>query len=588
MHRQTALRDLYPAATSVPRAGASVLALAVAVLGAHLLAPGIAGEPMGPLQPPVLLIISAVLVVAAAVVAVLLQRAGTPPILGTLAWAVLPTVITEDGRRQSRPGPLTARQQVAVEECRRLLVPGPLRLRQVCAGIAVLLALGAVVLAIRPMIDQSRAYANDATLGALAEAIVRVVATVWLAIASGVGAWRLTLARNGGTGPGGDRARTWVLRRAGIDVGDRPTPDAAGRDADWNDDTPVALPEAAGPGGAGVRLSDGGIFTSLPTDDGRAGYHPGPQQGAGGPGAGAQYSYGGAPGYASGSPDAAGYVPSGPPPGYGPGPAPSGQVQGAPWQAGPPPQGEGPQGQHHGGPAPQHGFLPGSGQAGGAGPAPASPGPGVAMPAGYGQTGGYAPPARLGAGSPETNRSPDTGPPIREWPDAQVGTHGGPDPSQAGPGDRVPAEGGAPAGGPSSGGTYVAHAAPAWRVTGLWEDVPPVRVGGYLLDGGISLVGRDPDPLEGEVVDNLMVVPDGAVSKTHLSVRLSATALHAIDRGSRNGTTLVHADGTTEKLQPWVEIELPEGAALRIGSSLLERDAPWEDDEDDVGRTMLR
>jgi pSer/pThr/pTyr-binding forkhead associated (FHA) protein len=134
----------------------------------------------------------------------------------------------------------------------------------------------------------------------------------------------------------------------------------------------------------------------------------------------------------------------------------------------------------------------------------------------------------------------------------------------------------------------VAHAAPAWRVTGLWEDVPPVRVGGYLLDGGISLVGRDPDPLEGEVVDNLMVVPDGAVSKTHLSVRLSATALHAIDRGSRNGTTLVHADGTTEKLQPWVEIELPEGAALRIGSSLLERDAPWEDDEDDVGRTMLR
>jgi hypothetical protein len=37
-----------------------------------------------------------------------------------------------------------------------------------------------------------------------------------------------------------------------------------------------------------------------------------------------------------------------------------------------------------------------------------------------------------------------------------------------------------------------------------------------------------------------------------------------------------------------VEIELPEGAALRIGSSLLERDAPWEDDEDDVGRTMLR
>ncbi|MGO1834748.1 MAG: hypothetical protein ACTH0C_08790, partial [Actinomycetaceae bacterium] len=384
MHRQTALRDLYPAATSVPRAAVSVLALAVAILGAHYLAPGIAGEPVGPLQPPVLIIISVVLVVAGAVVAVLLQRAGTPPILGTLAWAVLPTVITEDGRRQSRPGPLTARQQVAVEECRRLLVPGPLRLRQVCAGIAVLLALGAVVLAIRPLIDQSRAYANDATLGALAEALVRVVATVWLAIASGVGAWRLTLARNGGTGPGGDRARTWVLRRAGIDVGDRPTPAAAGRDADWGDDTPVALPEAAGTGGTGVRLSDGGIFTSHPTDDGRAGYHPGPHQGADGAGSGAQYSYGGAPGYSSGSPDAAGQVPSGPPPGYGPGPAPSGQVQG-PWQGGPPPQGAGPQGQPYGGQGPQHGFPSGPDQAAGAGPAPASPGPGVATPAGYGR-----------------------------------------------------------------------------------------------------------------------------------------------------------------------------------------------------------
>ncbi|MGO1510199.1 MAG: hypothetical protein ACTHW4_06465, partial [Actinomycetales bacterium] len=324
MQRQTALRDLYPAATSVPRALGSVLALALAVVGSLMLRPGIAGEPWGPLEAPILLVIGIVLVAVAAVLAVLLMRAGTPAIAGTLAWAVLPTVVTEDGRRQRRAGELTARQHQAVDEAGRLLAPGPLRVRQVGAGLAILATVATTALAIGPVIEQTRAYANDGTLGSMVAALVRAGACWWLAIASGLGAWRLTVARNGGLGPGGQGARVWTLRRAGIDVTDA---DAGHRDGEdgtsWSGGEHDSLPPTTGLQGHGERRHDGGAYTSAsPGDPGSGGY--GGQGSYGGPGGdGTPGAYGRPPGYGQqpgdGQPHGYGQHPGhGQPQGYGP------------------------------------------------------------------------------------------------------------------------------------------------------------------------------------------------------------------------------------------------------------------------------
>ncbi|MGC5616478.1 FHA domain-containing protein [Georgenia sp. Z1491] len=549
MQRQTALRDLYPAATSVPRALGGLLALALAVVGSLMLRPGIAGEPWGPLQAPVLVIVGIVLVLAAAVLAILLMRAGNPAIAGTLAWAVLPTVVTEDGRRQRRAGPLTARQHQAVEEVGRLLPPGPVRLRQVGAGLAILATVAATAMAIGPVVEQTRPYANEAILGAMVAALVRAVACWWLAVAAGLGAWRLTVARNGGLGPGGQGARVWTLRRAGIDVtgaGDSAREDGAGDR--WSDDAPVLAPPVSGVEGHGERHHGG------PGDHGH-GY----AAGYGGPG---DHGHGYAAGYGGPGDHGHGYAP-----GYG------ADGYGAP--------GRGPA--EHGGPGSGTGWPP----AGGYDPQPhvTPPGSGSHAPARHGAqdpspSGAHAAASYDGHGHGHPYPGPPVGGPMGE---PRAATPPGAVSPDAAPVTAEP--------GPRTTGTHAAlgaHSAPAWRETGEWEEVPDVRVGGYLLDGGITLVGRDPEPRAGELVDNLMVVPDPSMSKTHLSVRLTGAGLHAIDRASTNGTFYVAEDGSVSRLEPWREVVVPEGAVLRVGESLLEWDDPWSEDEDEAGQTILR
>ncbi|MGC5629126.1 FHA domain-containing protein [Georgenia sp. Z1344] len=575
MQRQTALRDLYPAATSVPRALGALLALALAVGGSLVLRPGIAGEPWGPLQAPVLLVVGIVLVLGAAVLAILLMRSGNPVIAGTLAWAVLPTVVTEDGRRQRRAGQLTARQHEAVQEVGRLLAPGPVRLRQVGAALAILATVAATAFAVGPVIEQTRAYANDATLGAMVAALIRAVACWWLAIAAGLGAWRLTVARNGGLGPGGLGARVWTLRRAGVDVTDtsgaQPADDRRG--ADWSDDGPGLATQVAGVDAHGERHH--GYGSGGP---GAYGQHGGPSGpggygGGDGPGGPEQYGYGPHGGYAGAGQEAPGHRGADGGPGQGGygGPAPAGYGYGGPGSDG---SGAG----GYGGPG-----SDGSGAGGYGGPGQGGRGAqdGHDRQAydqhAYGEhaygreprPGQGVPPVDPRGATPEGAFSPDAS--------GEGYVHQGDDPG----GDSAPVATGAHA-------AFGAHSAPSWRETGEWEEVPDVRVGGYLLDGGITLVGRDPEPRAGELVDNLMVVPDPSMSKTHLSVRLTGSQLHAIDRDSTNGTFYVAEDGTVTKLDPWREVVVPEGAALRVGDSLLEWDDPWSEDEDDAGQTILR
>lgn len=86
------------------------------------------------------------------------------------------------------------------------------------------------------------------------------------------------------------------------------------------------------------------------------------------------------------------------------------------------------------------------------------------------------------------------------------------------------------------------------------------------LDGS-ALVGRDPAPRPGEVVDHLIRPSDAArsMSKTHARIDVDADGVWITDRGSTNGTRLAGPGGWVA-LTPNVRTALQEGAEIEFGS----------------------
>jgi hypothetical protein len=81
---------------------------------------------------------------------------------------------------------------------------------------------------------------------------------------------------------------------------------------------------------------------------------------------------------------------------------------------------------------------------------------------------------------------------------------------------------------------------------------------------GAALIGRNPAPSAGEVIEHLLPIVDDtrSISKTHLL--LTATPLAAIDRASTNGSSVVRA-GAESPLAPGVPFALQPGDVVRFG-----------------------
>ncbi|WP_026374180.1 RDD family protein [Agrococcus lahaulensis] len=85
---------------------------------------------------------------------------------------------------------------------------------------------------------------------------------------------------------------------------------------------------------------------------------------------------------------------------------------------------------------------------------------------------------------------------------------------------------------------------------------------------GAALIGRNPAPSAGEVVDHLLPIADDSrsISKTHLLV--TASPLAAVDRASTNGSSVVRA-GAETPLEPGRAFPLQPGDVVRFGDRSL-------------------
>jgi hypothetical protein len=81
---------------------------------------------------------------------------------------------------------------------------------------------------------------------------------------------------------------------------------------------------------------------------------------------------------------------------------------------------------------------------------------------------------------------------------------------------------------------------------------------------GLTLVGRNPAPRDGEQIVGLVSIPDETMtaSKTHLSLRIENGELLVEDRSSNNGTVVRHLDGTS------VEVGVGTAVPVRLGSTV--------------------
>lgn len=102
---------------------------------------------------------------------------------------------------------------------------------------------------------------------------------------------------------------------------------------------------------------------------------------------------------------------------------------------------------------------------------------------------------------------------------------------------------------------------------------PPARAAAAVLAfdsgerfaiAGAALIGRNPSPSPGEVVEHLLPIADDtrSVSKTHLLIAVAPLA--AVDRASTNGSSVVRA-GAEHALEPGRPFALVPGDVVRFG-----------------------
>lgn len=101
----------------------------------------------------------------------------------------------------------------------------------------------------------------------------------------------------------------------------------------------------------------------------------------------------------------------------------------------------------------------------------------------------------------------------------------------------------------------------AATVTLEWDTGARVTVGGAVL------VGRDPTPDAGELVDRRLAVGNDSigVSKTHLALTVTTAGIGVTDRNSTNGVRIERADGEITVCSPSVPSPVREGERIRFG-----------------------
>lgn len=130
------------------------------------------------------------------------------------------------------------------------------------------------------------------------------------------------------------------------------------------------------------------------------------------------------------------------------------------------------------------------------------------------------------------------------------------------PARRVPAPASAPA--PATPQASTSQAASGPSTPGIvltLDNSEEVRV-----EGAGILIGRDPALIPGGPALALAAIidPTKSVSKTHLAIMRSGTAVVAIDLGSTNGSSLLR-DGSERTLGPHEQVALRTGDTIRLG-----------------------
>ena len=84
---------------------------------------------------------------------------------------------------------------------------------------------------------------------------------------------------------------------------------------------------------------------------------------------------------------------------------------------------------------------------------------------------------------------------------------------------------------------------------------------------GLVLLGRNPQPEEGETDAELVKLPDESrtVSKTHLALGVDDAGLFVVDRGSTNGSTVTPPGEETVPVGPFHAVSVSEGSVVSIG-----------------------
>ena len=84
---------------------------------------------------------------------------------------------------------------------------------------------------------------------------------------------------------------------------------------------------------------------------------------------------------------------------------------------------------------------------------------------------------------------------------------------------------------------------------------------------GLVLLGRNPQPEEGEADAELVKLPDESrtVSKTHLALGVDDAGLFVVDRGSTNGSTITAPGQAAVPVGAFHAVPVSEGSVVSIG-----------------------
>ena len=119
--------------------------------------------------------------------------------------------------------------------------------------------------------------------------------------------------------------------------------------------------------------------------------------------------------------------------------------------------------------------------------------------------------------------------------------------------------------GPALHAPQAAPADPAARAAQVEVVLPDGRV----LREGTTLVGRRPTPRPEDVVDDVVVLTDQTVTKTHAAITVEGATVRVVDRASTNGTLLEAPDGSLSRCRAWQVTTVQVPAIIHLGRTRL-------------------